>query len=132
MPQSTVTGADHCPSVAVAPVVGVLLGLLVPVPDTVLGAMLALFAGFFLYIGAAELLPEAHRSDRSSRVVIATLAGVARSLESEGWAIVDTLGPGGLPQHDLPMSVDWERRIGDRRLVRLLQDRPGQTGLDRG
>ena len=62
--------------VAIAPVVGVLIGLLVPVPDSVLGAMLALFAGFFLYIGAAELLPEAHRSDRSSRVVIATLAGV--------------------------------------------------------
>lgn len=62
--------------VAIAPVVGVLLGLLVSVPDSVLGAMLALFAGFFLYIGAAELLPEAHRSDRSSRVVIATLAGV--------------------------------------------------------
>jgi ZIP family zinc transporter len=62
--------------VAIAPVVGVLIGLLVSVPDSVLGAMLALFAGFFLYIGAAELLPEAHRSDRSSRVVIATLAGV--------------------------------------------------------
>jgi ZIP family zinc transporter len=62
--------------VAIAPVLGVLIGLLVPVPDSVLGALLALFAGFFLYIGAAELLPEAHRSDRSSRVVIATLAGV--------------------------------------------------------
>jgi ZIP family zinc transporter len=63
--------------VAVAPVVGVIVGLLIPVPDNVLGAMLAIFAGFFLYIGAAELLPEAHRSDRSQRVVIATLAGVA-------------------------------------------------------
>jgi ZIP family zinc transporter len=51
--------------VAVAPVLGVLLGIIVPVPQTVLGGMLAVFAGFFLYIGAAELLPEAHRAHRS-------------------------------------------------------------------
>ncbi|HEY6607736.1 MAG TPA: ZIP family metal transporter [Candidatus Limnocylindria bacterium] len=63
--------------VAVAPVIGVIVGLIVPVPDQVLGAMLAIFAGFFLYIGAAELLPEAHRSDRSRWVVVATLLGVA-------------------------------------------------------
>lgn len=62
--------------VALAPVVGVVVGLIVPVPDVVLGAMLAVFAGFFLYIGAAELLPEAHRSDRSQWVVVATLTGV--------------------------------------------------------
>jgi ZIP family zinc transporter len=63
--------------VALAPVVGVVVGSLLPVPDEVLGGMLAVFAGFFLYIGAAELLPEAHRSDRSRWVVAATLAGVA-------------------------------------------------------
>lgn len=62
--------------VAIAPVLGVLLGVLVTVPDQVLGFMLAVFAGFFLYVGAAELLPEAHRSDRSRRVVLATLGGV--------------------------------------------------------
>ncbi len=62
--------------VALAPVVGVIVGLLLPVPDPVLGGMLAVFAGFFLYIGAAELLPEAHRSDRSRWVVAATIAGV--------------------------------------------------------
>jgi ZIP family zinc transporter len=63
--------------VAVAPLLGVLLGLVLPIPDQVLGGMLGTFAGFFLYIGAAELLPEAHRNDRSSRVVVATLLGVA-------------------------------------------------------
>jgi ZIP family zinc transporter len=62
--------------IALAPVIGVAVGLLIPVPDVVLGAMLAVFAGFFLYIGAAELLPEAHRNDRSRWVVVATLAGV--------------------------------------------------------
>ena len=51
--------------VAVAPVAGMIVGLLLPIPDMMLGALLAVFAGFFLYIGAAELLPEAHRNDRS-------------------------------------------------------------------
>jgi ZIP family zinc transporter len=62
---------------AAAPLVGVAVGLVLPIPERVLGALLAVFAGFFLYIGAAELLPEAHRTDRSTRVVIATLLGVA-------------------------------------------------------
>ena len=63
--------------IALAPVVGVIVGLLLPVPDEFLGGMLAVFAGFFLYIGAAELLPEAHRNDRSRWVVGATFVGVA-------------------------------------------------------
>jgi ZIP family zinc transporter len=62
--------------VALAPVVGVVVGILLAVPETVLGGMLAVFAGFFLYIGAAELLPEAHRNDRSRWVVAATVGGV--------------------------------------------------------
>lgn len=62
--------------VAIAPVLGVALGLFLLVPDQVLGVLLAVFAGFFLYVGAAELLPEAHRSDRSRWVVVATLGGV--------------------------------------------------------
>ncbi len=61
--------------VAIAPVLGVLVGLIVTVPDAVLGAVLAFFAGFFLYVGAAELLPEAHRRDGSRAVVLATLGG---------------------------------------------------------
>ena len=45
------------------------------VPDQALGAILGFFAGFFLYVGAAELLPEAHRRDSSRVVVAATLGG---------------------------------------------------------
>jgi ZIP family zinc transporter len=72
--------------VAVAPMLGVLLGILVPVPGEVLGGMLAVFAGFFLYVGAAELLPEAHRADRSRLLVLATLAGVAGIYAFSVWA----------------------------------------------
>lgn len=63
--------------VAAAPLVGVVVGSFLTVPESALGAMLAFFAGFFLYVGAAELLPEAHRRDRSRFIVLATLAGVA-------------------------------------------------------
>ena len=62
--------------IALAPVFGALLAFWLPISEHVLGGMLAVFAGFFLYIGAAELLPEAHRTDRSGWVVAATLAGV--------------------------------------------------------
>jgi ZIP family zinc transporter len=72
--------------VAIAPVLGVLLGLIVTVPDQVLGVMLAVFAGFFLYVGAAELLPEAHRSDRSRWVVLATIGGVVAIYFFSLWA----------------------------------------------
>ena len=76
--------ASHAPAstawrwillVAVAPIAGVLVGLIVTVPDAALGAVLGFFAGFFLYVGAAELLPEAHRRDGSRTVVAATLGG---------------------------------------------------------
>jgi ZIP family zinc transporter len=63
--------------VAAAPIAGVLLGSIIQIPDPVLGALLAFFAGFFLYVGAAELLPEAHRRDASRWVVLATLGGAA-------------------------------------------------------
>jgi zinc transporter ZupT len=72
--------------VAVAPVLGVLLGLVLTIPEQALGAMLAVFAGFFLYVGAAELLPEAHRSDRSRWVVIGTLGGVVAIYVFSVWA----------------------------------------------
>jgi ZIP family zinc transporter len=61
--------------VALAPVAGVLVGTILQIPDQWLGAILGFFAGFFLYVGAAELLPEAHRRDRSRWVAAATILG---------------------------------------------------------
>ena len=42
----------------------------------------------------------------------------AAALQPDGRLIVDVLGPGGLPPHDLPLSLDWERNWDDRRVVR--------------
>ena len=47
------------------------------VEGPVLGALLGTFVGFFLYVGAAELLPEAHRKERGGIVMAATVVGVA-------------------------------------------------------
>ena len=52
---------------------------------------------------------------------VRALAGAARLVEPHGVVIVDLLGPGELPPHDLPLSVDWERRVGERRVVRRSQ-----------
>jgi zinc transporter ZupT len=45
---------------AIAPLVGILATFLFVVPEAELGLLLALFCGFFLYIGASDLLPESH------------------------------------------------------------------------
>ena len=45
---------------AVAPLLGATVGALVSVSEATLGHILAFYAGFFLYMGATDLLPEAH------------------------------------------------------------------------
>ena len=49
---------------------------------------------------------------------VRALAAARALLAPQGRLIVDLLGPGDLPEHDLPLSVDWQRRAGDRRVVR--------------
>lgn len=62
---------------ALAPVLGVLSTRLVHISDADLIVYLGFFAGFLLYIGASEILPEAH-SKHSSYVTIAlTVLGAA-------------------------------------------------------
>lgn len=60
---------------AAAPMLGALVTFAITIEGTVLGALLGVFVGFFLYVGGAELLPEAHRQERSDWVMIATIAG---------------------------------------------------------
>ncbi len=62
---------------AVAPILGALSTLLFHISDNGLVLYLGFFAGFLLYIGASEILPEAH-SKHSSYVTIAmTVLGAA-------------------------------------------------------
>jgi SAM-dependent methyltransferase len=59
------------------------------------------------------------------------LAGARSILERDGTVIIDVLGPGALPEHDLPLSVDWEHVAGDRRILRRsrLERRETPEGL---
>jgi ZIP family zinc transporter len=59
---------------AVAPLVGATVGALVNVSDATLGHILAYYAGFFLYMGATDLLPAAHQHASWGRVAL-TVAG---------------------------------------------------------
>ena len=51
---------------ALAPVAGAASTLLVRVPAPILVLYLGFFAGFLLYIGASDILPEAHSQNRSA------------------------------------------------------------------
>jgi zinc transporter ZupT len=62
---------------SLAPVVGVLSTLFFHVPEEQLGLLLALFAGFFLYIGASDLIPESHHAHPKRVTTIMTVLGVA-------------------------------------------------------
>ncbi|HVV15018.1 MAG TPA: ZIP family metal transporter [Candidatus Paceibacterota bacterium] len=62
---------------ALAPVVGILATLLFGVSDEHLGLLLALFAGFFLYIGASDLVPESHHKHPTLWTTGMTVLGAA-------------------------------------------------------
>ena len=61
---------------ALAPVLGALSTLFFSVSETMLGLILALFAGFFLYIGASDLLPESHHRHPTIWTTISTILGI--------------------------------------------------------
>jgi zinc transporter ZupT len=62
---------------AVAPLLGIGASRLIAPPPGALGVILALFAGFFLYIGASELLPESHNRHPRFWTTAATVLGVS-------------------------------------------------------
>lgn len=62
---------------AIAPVLGIAAAYFVHVNEGALGLLLALFAGFFLYIGASDLLPESHHAHPVRWTTIATFIGMA-------------------------------------------------------
>lgn len=59
---------------AAAPVLGAAVGASLAISAEGLGALLALYVGFFLFLGASDLLPEAHEHPSRLRVAL-TVAG---------------------------------------------------------
>ena len=60
---------------AVAPVLGVSTTFFFTLTGSELGMVLALFCGFFIYIGASDLLPESYHSHPKGLTTIMTLLG---------------------------------------------------------
>jgi len=62
---------------ASAPVLGAVSALFIKVPEGYLALILSFFAGGFLYLGAGDLLPEAHENNPPLPSVAASVAGFA-------------------------------------------------------
>jgi ZIP family zinc transporter len=60
---------------AVAPVLGIASSLLFTLPQRSFGMALALFGGFFLYIGASDLIPESYHAHPKFQTTAMTLIG---------------------------------------------------------
>lgn len=60
---------------ALAPILGALSTLLFTMSDAGLVIYLGFFAGFLLYIGASEILPEAHSKHSSYSTIVLTIFG---------------------------------------------------------
>jgi len=61
---------------AIAPVFGALSTYLFMIPNSLLRIYLGFFIGFLLYIGASDLLPEAHSKHSSFKMIGLTILGV--------------------------------------------------------
>lgn len=61
---------------AIAPIAGVGTSYFVAIPSPILGLLLAVFCGFFTYIGASDLLPESHHGHPTKWTTIMTLLGL--------------------------------------------------------
>jgi ZIP family zinc transporter len=61
---------------ALAPVLGVLSTFTFTLAPTSLGLVLAIFSGFFLYLGASDLLPESFHSHSKIGTTLMTILGM--------------------------------------------------------
>lgn len=61
--------------VAVAPIAGVISTLFYSLPAGALAIYLGFFAGFLLYIGASDILPQAHSKASTYRTIFLTVLG---------------------------------------------------------
>jgi zinc transporter ZupT len=62
---------------AAAPLAGALVGATLSISDRGLGYLLCLYAGFFLFMGATDLLPHAHEHPSRRRVALTALGFTA-------------------------------------------------------
>ena len=72
---------------AIAPAIGVLIGLSLVIPEHFLGSILGIFAGILLYVSTSDILPEAHCERKSHMIqhLVALVVGVGYISVIVGW-----------------------------------------------
>ena len=70
---ATSAGGPDATLAYLAPLLGAIVGVFITVSDHSLGQLLAVYAGFFLYMGATDLLPQAHEHPSGKRVALTAL-----------------------------------------------------------
>jgi SAM-dependent methyltransferase len=73
--------------------------------------------GRFAMAVAAGVMPHLSGPEEAMRMI----TSAARHLQPGGLLVLDDIGPAGLPWRDLPMTLDWERELDGRRVVRRSQ-----------
>ena len=61
---------------SLAPLAGILTAVFISIDSFGLGVILAIFTGFFLYLGASDLIPESHHQHPTIWTTVATILGV--------------------------------------------------------
>jgi zinc transporter ZupT len=65
---------------ASTPLLGVITTFFISFPEIILILILPFFAGSFLYLGASELLPDAHEKNPSAIILILSILGISIAL----------------------------------------------------
>jgi len=73
--------------------------------------------GRWRWMMAVGVLPHLDGPEAAVRM----LAAAAGRLAPDGRLVLDDIGPGGMPVRDLPLSLDWEREMDGRSVVRRSQ-----------
>ena len=61
---------------AITPLIGVIVTLFINFPNIIIVFIIPFFAGGFLYLGAGDLLPEAHEKNPSLKTLALSLSGI--------------------------------------------------------
>ena len=61
---------------SITPVLGILLSVFVSIPTNIFPILISIFCGFFIYLGASDLLPESHHNHPKIWTTISTILGI--------------------------------------------------------
>jgi len=61
---------------ALSPIIGIITAFLLFIPDYILGSILSIFVGLFLYLSTSSLIPESHHRHPKIWTTISTIIGI--------------------------------------------------------